>query len=319
MAAAAAISQHPMASIAAWLAEDAALVFQGRLHAACSARHYPVAKQNKTCGVVLMLHGFTAGPWQYEELGPQLAAAGLEGFAARLPGHGGTTASATGSDAAEDPSDLPKSHETNRFVAFAERAYNTAAQLAESRGVPLYLVGFSAGGAVALQILQYAPTKIARAVLIAPLAQPKGPILRAFVAAMSVLPLGGRISDLWKIRWPLPPPRPDGWLRPGHSHFALGNVAALFRFARQARPHRRYQLPIPIQVIATASDEKVELRACQQLVGNDPRHGLYIFPRHERVPHAMLTAWENSNGESRALIQRIVADFLLHGRTYPQT
>src|SRR5688500_7488953 len=52
-------------------------------HAESVFLHTPNAK-----GTVMLCHGFTAGPWQYEELAKRLQKEGYNVYAPRMPGHG---------------------------------------------------------------------------------------------------------------------------------------------------------------------------------------------------------------------------------------
>ena len=298
------------ASVVAWWDEEAALIANHQLNPDCKSRLYRV--KGAVRGVALLLHGFTAGPWQYDELGPKLAEHGVLGLAVRLVGHGATRMGPKG--ITEDASDMPKAKEVNRFIAWAERALAAAQDLAKLHDAPLYLVGLSAGGAMALDILRHPQAEIARAVLFAPLVKPKSPLTRAFVWTLGHVPFGDRLADHWGINWREGPPRDDGWLRPGHQSFALGNVQALFRYARAVRPHKGQSLAAPVQIVATEFDDKVSVSACRALAASEgDRHGLYVFGRDEKVPHAMLTAWENADERSRTLAHNIALNFLLRG------
>lgn len=309
-------------ALARQLARDEALVRDGALQPACRCRLWP-ATTPVPRGVVLLLHGFTAGPWQFDELAPQLAAAGLTAYAARLPGHGASlrhdddAPDAVG--ARDDASGLPRSRQHARFGHAAVAAWSEARALATAAGVPLFLVGHSAGGAMAMDVLLRPHCGVARAVLVAPLLQPRRRVDYTLVRALSRVPFSGWLTDRVRLSWPVAAARTDGWVRPGHRRFRLGHVVALFRYAgsvqRVARAAVRRGLSLPpIQLICTANDDKVDLAACESLARQRPkRHFLHCFAPAAGVPHAMLTRYENPNDDTRALVHALCRDFLVDG------
>lgn len=303
-------------AVAQQLADDAAAVRAGTLQHACRSRLWR-AGTGGCRGVALLLHGFTAGPWQFDELGPALAASGLDAYAVRLPGHGAAVRDAGA--AADDASGFPRSRQHANFGERAAAAYAEALALARGQGVPLYLVGHSAGGAMALDILVRPGCEVARAVLVAPLLRPRRRKDYALVQALGRLPFTGWLTDSVRLSWPETPPRTDGWVRPGHRRFRLGHVVALFRYAHgvhraAALAARRGQSMASVQLICTEGDDKVDLRACRRLAAVRPkRHHLACFAAAARVPHAMLTRYENADDHARARVHALCRDFLLDG------
>ena len=76
--------------IAAWqsyVADTIAASPNASLQPACVPRHYaPTA--NSSRGVVVLFHGFSACPQQYDVLGPLIAAEGFDVLLPLTPGHG---------------------------------------------------------------------------------------------------------------------------------------------------------------------------------------------------------------------------------------
>ena len=309
-------------ALARQLARDEILVREGALQPACRCRLWP-ATTPAPRGVVLLLHGFTAGPWQFDELAPKLAAAGLTAYAARLPGHGASLRhdddAPNVAGARDDASGFPRSREHAQFGHAAVAAWSEARALATAIGVPLFLVGHSAGGAMAMDVLLRPDCGVARAVLVAPLLRPRRRADYTLVRALGRVPFTGWLTDRVRLSWPVAAARSDGWVRPGHRRFRLGHVVALFRYAgsvqRVARAAARLgqSLP-PIQLICTAGDDKVDFAACESLARQRPkRHYLHCFAPATGVPHAMLTRYENPNDEARALVHALCRDFLVDG------
>lgn len=306
-------STKPTPLMAERLAHDQALVQAGLLHPDCASTFAAAADDTPPKGVVLLLHGFTAGPWQFRDLSRLLSAQHLHSYAARLPGHG-ATARAQGPEAAAFHSkELPKSHEVRKFALCADEALTAAEQLAQSLGVPLMVVGFSAGGALATDLLLRAPERIARAVLVAPLLRPLGLSRRIFFRAIRHLPLGGRVLDRVPFAWRAAAPRPDGWVRPGHNSFHLGNVGALFAYAHGIAS-KRGTWDVPTQFVLTANDDKIDPYACRTLAQEGPKpHPVWWFGPERQVPHAMLSSQENRDDTSRVEALAVIATFLQDG------
>lgn len=294
----------------ACLEQDKRLVESGLLHPDCAATFYPAHRQRPAKGVVLMLHGFTAAPWQYRSIGSELQAQGFHAYAARLPGHGATAENASQSDPFSAHG-FPKSHEKGLFASCADDALRAVVELGQSLKLPVMLVGFSAGGALAVDLLLRHGPAIERAVLIAPLLRPKGWTRRVFFGAMRCLPMGGRIIDRVPFAWQAAAPRADGWVRPGHLRFRLGNVGALFAYAHSLKAHKM-GWSVPTQFILTEHDDKIDPYACRAWARLGP-HAVWWFPGSMRVPHAMLSAEENPNAASRLRINAIICGFLSDG------
>jgi pimeloyl-ACP methyl ester carboxylesterase len=306
------LATQAWAAIAKQLDADAARVAAGTLQPACACFFVP-AKQAAAQGVVVMLHGFTAGPWQYANLADHLAAAGLHCYAARLPGHGARAA-----DGRSDGSELPKSHQGELYSRCAAQALADAEALAQQTKLPLYAVGFSAGAALTIDLLQRHPDKITRAVLISPLVRFKGRLHHALFHSLVRIPLSGRLTNRLRLAWEDPPVAPGGWIRPGHGNFVLGNVQGLAAYTGRVH-RRRAALDVPCQFILTGSDAKIDLAAAVALARRGPKpHSLWCFPKRAGLPHALLTPYENPDATSREHIYRMAADFLLRGWGHDQ-
>lgn len=101
---------------------------------------------------VLLLHGFSGGPSDLRYLGDRLHAAGLSCLAPALPGHG-PDAARLGEVRARD---------------WQEAAGERLRALAAARGGPLFVVGYSLGGALASYLAATRPEAVRGLVLLAP-------------------------------------------------------------------------------------------------------------------------------------------------------
>lgn len=98
---------------------------------------------------ILLVHGFTATPWELRDLGDELAGDGFVVLGVRLPGHGTT------------PADLAQRH-WQEWLAAVEEGY----ALLAARGGRVYGVGVSTGALLLLAAAARRP--LAGVVLLAP-------------------------------------------------------------------------------------------------------------------------------------------------------
>lgn len=301
-----------MGKVQARLDADRALVETRKLQPACAC-FFKASQTQAPRGIVLMLHGFTAGPWQYAYLADHLAQRGLHCYAARLPGHGASNA-----DGVADSSLLPQSHQAALYAACAADALADIEALVEGSNLPLYIIGFSAGAALASDLLHSFPKKFTRAVLIAPLLKFYGRWTHLLFSSLVHMPFSGRMTNKLRLAWDEAPAAPDAWRRPGHGAFFLGNVQGLAAYTAQLRRHTQ-AIDVPCQFIMTGSDKKVDLAAGLALAQRGPKpHPVFCFPREAGIAHSMLTPHENPDTKSRLLLFDIVTSFLLDGQSRSQ-
>jgi pimeloyl-ACP methyl ester carboxylesterase len=112
-------------------------------------------------GSILLFHGFSACPQQYEELIPILTGAGFDVWVPLYPGHGVVPKSMK--PRVDDTFYVPNS--SVLWEAFVDDMNELAKGF---RGGPRLLVGLSHGANVALRAMQKSPDLYDRAVLIAP-------------------------------------------------------------------------------------------------------------------------------------------------------
>lgn len=304
-------SPYPAAAaISRSIQADADHVHQGRLQSEC-ASFFVAATPVPARGVVLMLHGFTAGPYQYRDMAQRLAGAGLHSYAARLPGHGACLHDGTPSHL-----ELPRSGELSRYAEAAQVAFKQARALAEAEALPLSVIGFSMGGALALDLALQSPEKIARLVLLAPLLRPYGRKVQHAFALLSLLRCFGigalldRVPFSWGKRVPA---APGDWVRPGHWDFRLGHIftALSYAYGVQSRPTA---LQVPTQLFISSADNKCDPDVAERLLRRSmAAHHVYRFPASRGVPHGMMSRQENPYADTIEQIETVVEQFLLRG------
>ncbi|MBM3266569.1 MAG: alpha/beta hydrolase [Candidatus Sericytochromatia bacterium] len=262
-------------------------------------------------GVVILLHGYSAGTWQFDALGPMLHAAGHDVYAARLVGHGYQR-----EDDEEDSSRLLEAAEWPRYHEFAESVYRTAATL----GGPISVLAFSAGADVAMAILEAHPD-VARAVLIAPFLSPVGGDARLGVGLARFIDFvtgtgGGAWLDTMPFSWgEAGRPAARAWGRPGHWDMKVGNVYGLLTFGQDVLA-KADRIRTPLQLVSTGADDvaaEEPIRELYRRAGGATRNAHYHFPAAERVPHPMIHFRENPDPVSLAKVTAIVRGFLVGG------
>ena len=276
----------------------------GTLQPGCASFFLAPGGEGGAHGILLLLHGFSAGPWQWRPLAQRIAKLGWAAWAPRLPGHGLRRA-----DGEADARDLPRARDWRRYQTAAAAFASQAA----ASGLAVVPVGLSLGGAMALSLARRPGRPLAAVVLIAPLLRAATWRQRLPLTALrwSASLGASALVDRLPFAWP---ERPPPWSRPGHRRLTVGQLIAALTFARHAR-RALAPLPIPCQLITSAADDKVDTRLIRRrLAGGQAPINAHHFPADQRVPHAMLTPEENPNAASRARIATLIGDFLAaHG------
>lgn len=233
-------------------------------------------------GTVIMLHGYTAGPWQFEEAAARFHQAGYNVYAPRLPGHG--MMSHDGSPSGEEMVD-PWNIET--YEKFIDAAYQEVAAL----GGPVNVVGLSGGSNIALRMAEKYP-QIKGVVAMAPylgpstLARTANNVINS-LSQHSFIKLP-RLLDLIPYNKNVRS-APD-YATP-HTQGSLGNAQAMLSVGTRVD-----KLKVPVQFFTTEGDALAGKGPVARLHANsappkaalkDVAKGWYHFPAAEKVPHAM--------------------------------
>jgi carboxylesterase len=238
----------------------------------CCTRLY--THGHRTERSLVLLHGFTNCPQQFDALGKTFFELGWNVLIPRYPRHGYSDRLTT--SIAELGSD--------QLIALANRSGEAGAGLGEH----LTVAGLSLGGVLTAHLAQ-TNNSIERAVLIAPMFGLR-PIPGWGMAAMRHLAYVLPNFYLW---W-------DGALKekigPQHAYprFSTRAYAALFeagavvmKAARRAAPKAGH-----IEVITNAAEPALDNRFTYELVERWRRHGAtvgtYEFPVSERLPHDLI-------------------------------
>lgn len=262
---------------------------------ACHTRLYTHGRRADRS--LVLLHGFTNCPQQFDALGKHFHELGWNVLIPRYPRHGYLDRLTT--SIAELRSD--------QLVALANRAADAGAGLGER----LTVAGLSLGGVLTGHLAQEREG-VARAVLIAPMFGLKripGPAHPVLTELAYVLPN----FYLWwdgKLKETLGPPHAYPRLAT-HAYAALFKTASgVLGGARKAGPKAR-----SIAVITNAAEPGLENRFTYQLIRSWRGHGADVdtfeFPESDHLPHDIIDPANPEQNTERVypvVIKKILAD-----------
>ena len=266
----------------------------------CGTRLY--THGHRTERALLLLHGFTNCPQQFDALGKRFHNNGWNVLIPRYPRHGYTDRLST------SISEL----QSDNLLAVANQSATAAAGL----GDRLTVAGLSLGGVLTGHLAQ-THDNVERAVLIAPMFGLKG-IPGLGLSALTRLAV---VLPNFFIWWD---PKFKDRRGPVHGYprFATHAYAAMFRAgtgvlkgASKARPRAR-----EITVITNAAEPRLDNRLTYQLVEAWRRQGAQVttfeFPASDRLPHDMIDpANEEQNTElAYPVVIRAISGEALPGR-----
>jgi carboxylesterase len=253
-------------------------------------------------GTVVMLHGYTAAPWQYKEMAERFHDAGYNVYVPRMPGHGLE-------DAAGTPTgkDIPDSNERYRWEAFIDTTFDDAAAL----GAPVYAVGLSGGANVALRAAEKR-TDLAGIVAMSPYIggnYPKGLIFPVF-NFIDAVTLGafGKLLDHRPYHQNVKAPNDPH----PHTQGTLGQAMGMEQLGSEVK-----HINCRAQFLTTDGDLLSGSKPVASLIhrATDAQPtAWYRFPKSEGVPHAMLSPIENKAPGAAQHVSDIAFDFIGTGK-----
>ena len=245
---------------------------------ACHTRFYTHGQRTERA--LVLLHGFTNCPAQFDEIGRRFFERGWNVLIPRYPRHGYTDRLSTAI------AELQSEH----LIAVARRSADAGAGL----GDRLTVAGLSLGGILTAHLAQ-THAGIARAVLIAPLFGLK-PLPAPAFAALSRIAF---VLPNFYIWWDS---RAKANIGPAHGYprFATHAYAAVFTVASRQMSAARRAAPkaASIGVITNAAEPRLDNRFTHQLVAEWRRHGASVeafeFPASEGMPHDLIDPVANA-------------------------
>jgi esterase/lipase len=253
-------------------------------------------------GTVVMFHGYTAGPWQYQELADKLFKDGYNVYAPLLPGHGVYKA---GGQITNEK--FIHAADRQRYDVYVDARYREAAAL----GAPVYTLGLSGGSNVALRTAERHP-EVKGVFAMAPFLGPNHPgsYLFSTLAFLDKVTFGlfGRLMDVI-------PEQRNGMadmnsLTP-HNETTFGEALAIEQLGANIK-----DIKAPVQFVTTANDgcsgtEKVG--PLFERVGGASKNGWFHFSADRGVPHPMVSRLQDKAPGAVDQINQMVMDFV-HGQ-----
>ncbi len=221
-----------------------------------SARPFLIPAAGPCQGRVLLVHGFTATPWEMRHLGESLAGAGFTALGIRLPGHG------------TDSDDL-----AGRSFREWLTAVEDGLTILTAEGGPIYGIGMSTGGL--LLALLARERSLAGLVLLSPFLRLAHPLA----------PFAGLLS-----RWFPFQERPLAG--PAAAHYYSRRPLAGIAQVRQLTRELAGQLPAittPTLVLAAEGDQTVDLASGLDLFQRLGSHRKEYHRFGPEVPHVLTT------------------------------
>jgi carboxylesterase len=261
---------------------------------ACHTRLY--THGHRTERSLVLLHGFTNCPQQFDALGGHFYGLGWNVLIPRYPRHGYSDRLTTS---------IAELRSAQLF-ALANRAAEAGAGLGER----LTVAGLSLGGTLTGMLAQERES-VDRAVLIAPvlgLQRIPGPAHPLLAELAYVLP------NFWiwwdsRLKDKIGPPY-------GYPRFSTHAYAALFKTATRVLKAARAAAPKAgsISVITNAGEPGLENRFTYQLVERWRRHGAAVstfeFPLSERLPHDLIDP--ANPAQNTTLVYPVVIETILN-------
>lgn len=254
-------------------------------------------------GTVMLFHGFTAGPWQYEKLAKKLHAEGYNVYVPRMPGHG--FMKPDGQITGDYFISAAKRHKYDEFVKarFAE---------AEALGAPVWVAGLSGGANVALRTAELYP-QVKGVFDMAPFLGADGALSWVFkiLAGLDKLTFGafGRLLD--RV-----PKGKNGLANAAnampHNQPSYGAALAMRDVGVKIK-----DVKAPIQFVTTEGDKLAGegfVRKYFERTGGAKENGWFHFEREAGVPHAMIDRRQNTAPGAVDQLESMLLEFLATGK-----
>ena len=228
-----------------------------------------------TSKVFLFLHGFTAGPYQFEPLGQAFFNEGYNVLIPLQPGHG-----RSGNWGLQNPPPLPTDiHIYQQFLL-------KWLQIAKTLGEQVVIGGLSTGGTLAAWLALEHPQEINRALLFTPYLASRYSLLDQLI---KILP----IYFEWFNK--------DASGNFGYKGFCLKALRIFLQLAEEILEKAQNCVSAPILMVCSEGDHAVN-RSKQQsffrrVVNQQPKSWYYCFDDSLHIEHRMMTKLEDNDYE----------------------
>jgi esterase/lipase len=290
-------------TVEGWAQHLNEIKLKGTLQQGCQP--FYKAAEGKAKGSVMLFHGYTACPQQYEELAPILAGMGYNVFVPLLPGHG-KTAEKTGDVLTDQSTGLPDEKSVTIYKNFADRM---SAILRDEPGTKV-VGGLSLGGVMA-----------ARAMIDNPDIYERGFILAPFFDAASpygfFIPTVGELVPDKQISWGEGCEKQRQLGRAGYCNFKITNISAIRRFGQDTLKEIN-KIKKPVQVSGVEKDPSAANSAIARAKKNLPdSYGCFFA---EGASHSMISRQDNAGKDMfwlNPLLEQL-ARYIDTGRRFDQ-
>ncbi|MBW4563330.1 MAG: lysophospholipase [Mojavia pulchra JT2-VF2] len=245
----------------------------GLKNEACRSKFF--VHPHSTSKVCLFLHGFTAGPYQFEPLGKALFDAGYNVLVPLQPGHG-----RSGDWNRQNPPPLPTDIQTyQQFVL-------EWLQIAKMLGQQVVVGGLSTGGTLAAWLALEHPQEIERALLFAPYL---GSHHSLFDRLIKTLPI--------YFEW-FNKDAPGNF---GYKGFRLPALRIFLELGEQVLKQAQKSVSAPSLIVCSESDRAVSRSKQQEffkmVLKQQPKSWYYCFDDSLNIEHRMMTKLEDNDYE----------------------
>ncbi|MEH2066970.1 MAG: alpha/beta fold hydrolase [Nostoc sp.] len=228
-----------------------------------------------TSKVFLFLHGFTAGPYQFEPLGKALFNKGYNVLIPLQPGHG-----LSGNWSRQNPPPLPTD------IQIYQQFLIEWLQIAKTLGQQVVIGGFSTGGTLAAWLALEHPQLIDRALLFAPFL---GSRYSLFDRLIEILPI--------YFEW-FNKNAPGNF---GYKGFCLKALRIFLKLKEKVLEKAQGCVCAPILIVCSEADRAVSRSKQQEffrrVVNQQPKSWYYCFDDSLHIEHRMMTKLEDNDYE----------------------
>lgn len=223
-----------------------------------------------TTKVFLLLHGFTAGPYQFEPLGKALFTDGYNVLVPLQPGHG-----VAGDWNQDNPPPLPTEPQVYQEFALSWL------KVAENLGQEVIVGGLSTGGVLAAWLSLQCPQKIERALLFAPYFSGNNAIVNFLV---EILPI--------YYEW-LNKDNPGNF---GYKGFRMPALRLFLDMAKEILQRVENEKAVPMLIISSEADAAIDEKELDNFFANILKQPSWYhrFDKEFNIPHTMMTSSEGN-------------------------
>jgi esterase/lipase len=248
----------------------------------CEHTFYSYNQRKAYKGAVLLLHGYTACPQQYFELGKRLSDNGYDVLMPLSPGHGQVLAE----DGRDQHEYMPVYRE--EYMAFSERLNDVMGNAAGEKVIG----GLSVGGALATYALNMAPHQYDRALIMAPFYKIKNAFQQNLMMTLTYIPFIRQYVVSWGDECKITE-RNAG--RAGICDFRLRHMNAVQRFGAYVVNSVDAGVAAKIQFVGVENDDVINTGVMKQVTEAYPEETVNKCLLLKGASHSLLSRYDSPN------------------------